>query len=78
MTTQQLKALHQARPFRPFLVHLADGTSIPVKHPELMLVTQGGRTAFVNTEGDETSIFDLLLVTKLTYHDEEMKRPRRR
>lgn len=69
MTTDQIKNAHEARPFRPFTVHLADGTSVEVPHPELMWRTQGGRTIFVNTQGEEVAIIDLLLVTKLTMHN---------
>jgi len=78
MTTQQLRLLHQAKPFRPFTIHMADGTSVQVNQPELLLHTQGGRTAFVNTEGEHVTIVDLLLVTKLTYQNENGARRRRR
>jgi hypothetical protein len=77
MTSDQLKTLHEAKPFRPFTIHMADGTSVDVNHPELMLRTQGGRTAFVNTEGEKVTIVDLLLVTKLTYSDGNGRRRRR-
>jgi hypothetical protein len=66
MTTEQLRAVHEARPFRPFTVHLADGASVEVQHPELLWRTQGGRTIFINTRGEEVQIIDLLLVTKIT------------
>jgi hypothetical protein len=78
MTTEQLKTLHKAKPFRPFTIHMADGTSVDVIHPELLLHTQGGRTAFINTEGEKVTIVDLLLVTKLTYQGENGSRRRRR
>jgi hypothetical protein len=78
MTSNHLKTLHEAKPFRPFTIHMADGTSVTVHHPELLLRTQGGRTAFVNTEGENVTIVDLLLVTKLTYQDENGARRRRR
>jgi hypothetical protein len=67
MTIEQLRAAHRAQPFRPFTIHLADGTSVDVPHPELLFQTQGGRTIFVNTGGEDVSIIDLLLVTKLTF-----------
>ncbi len=78
MTTEQLRLLHQAKPFRPFVVHMADGTSVPVRHPELLLISQGGRTAYVNLEGEQFAIFDVLLVTKLTMEEEQPKRSKRR
>lgn len=77
MTTEQIKTLHEARPFRPFTIHLADGSSVEVPHPELMWRTQGGRTVFVNTSGEDVAIIDLLLVTKLTLNNGTARRRRR-
>jgi hypothetical protein len=57
--------MHQARPFQPFDIHLADGRSIPVHHPELLAVTSGGRTIGVAVEDDAIEVIDLLLVTSL-------------
>lgn len=34
--TEQL----QRRPFKPFRIHLSDGSSYEVRHPEMALVTQ--------------------------------------
>jgi hypothetical protein len=66
MTIEQIDTVHKARPFRPFRIHMADGTSVPVPHPEMMFRTRGGRTVFVNTGGENVEIIDLLLVTKIT------------
>ena len=77
MTSEQVRTLHRAQPFKPFTIHLADGTSVRVPHPELLLQTQGGRTIFVNTGGEEVSIIDLLLVTKIVVDNGETKRRRR-
>jgi hypothetical protein len=65
MTIEQLDAWHKARPFRAFTIHLADGTSVPVKSAEFLWRTPGGRTIFVSQGGEDTTIIDLLLVTKL-------------
>jgi hypothetical protein len=77
MTSEQLRAVHKAQPFKPFTVHLADGTSVDVRHPELLLQTQGGRTIFVNTAGEDVAIIDLLLVTKITFSNGRSKGRRR-
>jgi hypothetical protein len=69
MTIEQLDKVHKYRPFRPFRLHLADGTSVLVKHPELLMRTQGGRTVFANTHGENVEIIDLLLVTKISYQN---------
>ena len=65
MTTQQLQKMHQARPFQPFDIHMADGRSIPVDHPELLAMTTGGRTISVAVHEDAFEVIDLLLVTSL-------------
>ncbi len=68
MTTDRVKELLQAKPFKPFQIHVADGDVWGVKHPEMMWITPGGRTIFVATgpaEEDHIAILDLILVTKL-------------
>jgi hypothetical protein len=59
-----LSTLH-ARPFKPFALRLTDGSLVSVPHPDFMVVSQGGRTAVVNTEGEKFSIVDLGLVTAI-------------
>jgi hypothetical protein len=66
MTIEQLDRIHQAKPFRPFTVHLADGTKHTVRHPALLWHPPGGRTIFISLGGEEVAIVDLLLVTKIT------------
>ena len=69
MTIEQLRNLHQARPFRPFTICLADGRNMQVSHPELLTHSPGGRTLIVFHGGESFSILDLLLVTELRPHD---------
>ncbi|MEX0610622.1 MAG: hypothetical protein WD738_05680 [Pirellulales bacterium] len=78
MTTEQLDAVHKAQPFKPFTLHLADGTKHPVPHPEMIWRTQGGRTVFVNLGGEKVAIIDLLLVTKITHGNSARRRRRER
>jgi hypothetical protein len=66
VTTEQLDTVHQARPFKPFTIHVADGTSHRVVSPEFLWRTPGGRTIFVSSGGEQVAIIDLLLVTKIT------------
>jgi hypothetical protein len=65
MTAEHLRALHQAKPFKPFTIHITDGASYQVQHPENLFQSQGGRTLIVNTRGEEMVILDLLLVTRI-------------
>jgi hypothetical protein len=43
MTFEQLRRMHQARPFQPFDIFLADGRSLPVDHPEMLAIAPPGR-----------------------------------
>ncbi|HZW34608.1 MAG TPA: hypothetical protein VFF52_28040 [Isosphaeraceae bacterium] len=65
MTIEQLRNAVQARPFKPFVMHLADGRSIRVQHPESFWSVPSGRTVFISQPDDTVNIVDLLLVTDL-------------
>ena len=36
MTAKELISFHEKRPFQPFIIHVADGRSFPVYHPEFL------------------------------------------
>ena len=65
MTIQQLRAAHQATPFQPFTVHMADGRAFRVPHPDFLSMSPTGRTVIIYQEDDEFSILDLLLMTEI-------------
>jgi hypothetical protein len=67
MTIEQLRAAHSAVPFKPFIVHAADGTQIPVHSPEFMLPPPVGRTFVVYQPDGTMNIVDLLLVSHLEF-----------
>jgi hypothetical protein len=67
MTVEQMKRAHEARPFRPFTVHLADGRSLRVRHPELLAFSVSGRTISVAAPDDAFEIVDLLLVVSIDF-----------
>ncbi len=73
MTIEQLRQAYRATPFRPFILHLADGREIPVRSPEFMMISPSGRTIMVSQLDDSYNVIDLLLVTDL-----EFKNGRRR
>lgn len=75
MTLEQLRALHQAAPFRPFTIHTADGRQFHVPHSEFLSHSRSGRTVVVHDgEGDGFSILDLLLITELQVGNGTQKR----
>ena len=76
MTIEQLQKHHRARPFQAFDIHLADGRSIPVEHPEFLAQTPPGRTIAVGLADGTIETIDLLLVTSLKPRPNG-RRPRR-
>ena len=65
MTIKQLRNVYNAQPFRPFVIHLADGRHVPVLHREFIMAVPSGRTLVVCQPDDTVNIIDLLLVTDL-------------
>ncbi|MDI6792171.1 MAG: hypothetical protein QME81_04805 [bacterium] len=65
MTVQEIRTRYQARPFKPFILHLADGRAIPVEQPEFMAFAPSGRTIAVYQPDSSSDIIDLSLVTDL-------------
>lgn len=73
MTIEQLRAMHRAEPFRPFLIHLADGRTVGVPHREFLSHSPSGRTIIVYHGDDSFTVIDLLLVTALEVKDRPEK-----
>jgi hypothetical protein len=74
MTIEQLRTVHQAKPFRPFTMHLEDGRALQVPHSEFLSHSPSGRTIIVYHANDAFSIIDLLLVTELEVEGEHPRR----
>ena len=65
MTAEQLRAMRNSQPFRPFTIHLDDGRSFPVPHRDFVSQSPGGRTIIVYGAEELFSVLDLFLVTEL-------------
>jgi hypothetical protein len=65
MTIDQIRAAHRAHPFRPFVLHLADGRALPVRHPEFLAYSRTGRTVIVVTAEETIERVDALLIVSL-------------
>lgn len=65
MSVEQLRSLHQSRALQPFDIHLADGRSLPVDHPEFLAITPPGRTIGVALHDGTIDLVDRLLFTSL-------------
>jgi hypothetical protein len=77
MTIEQLRKMLQAQPFQPFDIHLADGRSLPVQHPEFVGQSPAGRTIGVGVADGTIEIVDLLLVISLKPRPNSAHRPKR-
>ncbi len=65
MRIENLRSLSQARPFRPFAIHAADGRVFPVPHAEFLAYDTEGRTIVALRNDGTFSILDLSLITEL-------------
>lgn len=70
MTIEQLNNVHHARPFRPFTIHMGDGRTFFVQHPDFISRSPSGRTVVVHGPGESFSVLNLLLTTELEVHPE--------
>ena len=56
------EALHR-EPFQPFAIRLADGRSLPIRHPDFVAI--GKRRIVVVGEDDSTMVLEPLLIVSL-------------
>jgi hypothetical protein len=65
MTVQQLMQMQRTQPFRAYRIHLADGRSLEVNHPDFVARSPSGRTVIIYKIDETFEVVDLLLVTSL-------------
>ena len=65
MTIEQFNEFRRTTPFVPFAIHLADGRSFPVRHPDAAMLSRSGRTVQVMNADRLIEIVDMLLVISL-------------
>ena len=65
MKIEDVRRLYDVEPFRPFIMHLADGRQIAVQHREFLATAPSGRTVIVYQPDDSFNIVDVALVTDL-------------
>jgi hypothetical protein len=68
LTLEQIRKAYDARPFVPFVLHLADGREIAVRSREFMAEPRG-RTIAVSDPEERKHVIDILLVTDLEFDD---------
>ena len=65
MSPDLLRKAVKRIPFRPFIIHLAGGRTIPVRSPEFVVLPKEGRMVVVQGIDGSAHFIDLLLVTDL-------------
>jgi hypothetical protein len=61
-------------PFEPFVIRLADGRSVEVKHPESVALTPRRMIVIADDEVGSWSVIEPLLMVSLDYHRAKDKR----
>jgi len=74
MTLEEMRTVNSANPFRPFVIHLADGRELPVRHPEFLLLPPVGRVMHVYQPDGSASHVDVRLVTELEFRSRRRRR----
>jgi hypothetical protein len=77
MTVERLREVWKADPFRPFIIHLADGRNIAVKHRDFLASSPSGRTIIVYQPDDSFNVIDLPLVTDLEVSNGKSRRSKK-
>ena len=66
MRIQELKKAKDQRPFRPFLIRMADGRELEVRHPDAVAWGHGdSRMLTYISPTDDWELIDIMLVTSL-------------
>ncbi len=66
------EALHR-EPFKPFVIRLADGRSLPVAHPDFVALTRRLIIVVVDDEVGSWSVIEPLLIVSLDYRSARPK-----
>jgi len=72
MTLELFASLAQAEPFIPYTLHLADGRTIGVGNPELVMIAGDSRSISVFEPDRATEYIDLALVVSVRLEDPEL------
>ncbi len=64
-TGNQVREAVRAQPFVPFIIHLADGRTFDVPHPEFVAVSPNGRELLFVADDQGIHQFDMLLVAEI-------------
>lgn len=79
MNAADIRRIYEATPFEPFRLHMANGKSADVPHPEFMHLFHRRPTILVEYLDGDWELVDISLVTSVeTLPKNGSKRPRQR
>jgi hypothetical protein len=65
-----LRQYWHAQPFLPFTIHLANGKSLAVPHPDFFFMSAKGGQIFVSEEDDEVHVLNPLVIASVSRAEE--------
>lgn len=75
MTLESLRSAHQAKPFKAITLHLADGRSARISHPEMLFVPPGNtRTIVLATPQGDIRLIDVLMIVEIEIDQRSRRR----
>ncbi len=78
MTAEQLREVHQTKPFAAFSLQLADGNEVDVPHPEFMMFMRDRRSIIVALPRTSYKVIDIMHITSIHVGNGKPTKPRRR
>jgi len=66
MRIEEIRKVQHAQPFRPFVLHLADGRTFEINHPEFLFLGHSERTAIIDDVDGSFEVIDPMLVTSVS------------
>jgi hypothetical protein len=66
MRIGEIRETLRKQPFRPFVIHLADGREFPVEHVDFLLISRTERSIVVAELNGGYEIIDPMMVTSLS------------
>ena len=66
MKIDDIRAMRNRAPFRPFQIHLTNGEVLPVNHPEIMLLPDDEREMFVVWTEKSWNLVDVTQVARVS------------
>lgn len=65
MKIDEIRKLLHAQPFKPFVIHFADGGRIKVVHEDFAAISPTGREMHVYMPDGDYQVIDVMLATRL-------------